>query len=326
MSVAIKQFMPAMLVPQRVTAPCAFGDGDSDTELDLDTDLGDDDGEQSPEDIAAAAASAAAEADNKATERQARAQGWRPEAEFKGDGKWVDAATFVQRGKQHTKKLEQQVAALTAGLAAQKETNAQFAAFHKEAMLRKDVELSDAIKAAKLQRGEAIRNGEDEAALALDDRIETLQEEKAKLKAAPAAKEVPADDAAATAAAEVAEREAVLNAWIADGNDWFKDNPRMRAYALSIGQEFREAGDHSVDRKFLERIKAQMEVDMPDKFPKGNPLRNKAGGVEAGGPASRQEQGKTERDLPKADRALMNKFVADGLLTKEQFLKDYDWS
>lgn len=328
MSVAIKHLLyPVPALPVRATAPCAFGDGDDDasTEIDNDDDPDTDDAQQA--EVAAAAAEA------EAIERQARAQGWRPEAEFKGEGKWVDAKSFVERGTQHKKKLEAQVASLTARLAEQDKVNKQFAEFTKAAMARKDAELADAIKAAKLQRSEAIRNGDDDDALALDDRIETLQEEKAKLKEEPApAKKEPA--AAATDSADgedpeaVAARQAVLNDWIADGNEWFRDNPRMRAYALTIGQEYREAGDASVDRKFLDKIKAQMALDMPEKFGKatGNPLRLKAGAVEAGGPASQQATGKTERDLPKQDRNLMNKFVADGLMTKEQFLKDYDWS
>jgi len=317
MSVAIKQF-PVTFLPRALAAPMAFGN----EELvpgneELETEEASDDAEAEAQSQADAA-----KADSEATERQARAQGWRPEAEFKGDGKWVDAATFVDRGNKFKKNLEKEVATLKEQVAAQKKTNEQFAVFHKEAMARKETELSDAIKAAKLQRSEAIRNGEDEDALALDDRIETLQEEKLKLKAEPA-KEVETADPDKAAATE---RQAVLDSWIEDGNEWFKENPKLRAYALAIGQEFREAGDNAVDRKFLDKIKAQMEVDMPEKFRKGNPLRHKPGSVEAGSPGTQQQQGKTERDLPKQDRELMQKFVKDGLMTKEAFLKEYNWS
>jgi hypothetical protein len=303
---------------QRFTAPMAFGDGNTEEDLDLDLEE-----EENSDDDSAVAAAEAQSAEAKAIEAQARAQGWRPEAEFKGEGKWVDAATFVDRGNRFKKNLEKEVATLKEQVAAQKKTNEQFAAFHKQAMERKDSELSEAIRKARLDHKEAIRNGEDEDALVLEDRIESLREEKAKLKEEPAKKEEPVDEAAAKQSSD----DAALLEWVEDGNQWFRDDHKLRAYALAIGQEMRAAGDLSRDRTFLDKIRAQMEDEMPDRFAKGNPLRRKAGAVETGSSgAQQQQQGKTERDLPKQDRELMNKFVKDGLLTKEQFLKDYNWS
>lgn len=316
-------------LPVQATAPCAFGSGDADqddseqddnkNDDDADADNDDDDtpDPQSPEALAAAA-------DAKAIERQARAQGWRPEAEFKGEGKWVDAETFLDRGAKFNKTLLKKVEKLEADVAKSRETNAQFAQFHKDAMARKDKELDAAIKQAKLQRSEAIRNGEDDEAVALDDRIDTLKEEKAKLKEEPAKKEpekaAPSDDDEDPDATNP-----VLRAWVSDGNEWFDSDARLRGYAIAISEQLRKEGDTSVGVKFLNKVKAQLEEDFPAKFAKGNPLRKRAGSMEAGGGAAPDTGGHTEADLPKVDRELMRKFVSDGLMTKAEFLKNYDW-
>ncbi len=306
----------------RATAP-RMSCGEEDLDAD---DTGDDTANDDSADAGGAEAAAAA-ADAKAIERQARAQGWRPEAEFKGDGKWVDAATFVERGNKFKKNLEREVETLKREVAEGKKTREQFAAFHREAMAKKDAEIDAALRKARLDHKEAIRNGEDDTALHLEDRIDTLKEEKAKIKAdVKAAEEEPKKEETAASGDDAA-----LTEWIADGNEWFRDNHKLRAYAMAIGQEMRAAGDMSRDRKFLDKIRAQMEDEMPDAFPKdgsrvGNPLRKRAGAAETGAGGAQSPQGKTERDLPKADRELMERFVADGLMTKAQFLKDYKWS
>lgn len=312
----------------RVTAPMAFGDGAADDQQQDDGNIEDDnDGDNDGEGDDGKSAEAQAQSEAAAIEAQARAQGWRPEAEFKGEGKWVDAATFIERGNRFKKNLEKEVATLKEQVAAQKKTNEQFAKFHKEAMERKDAELSDALRKARLDHKEAIRNGDDEDALLLEDRIDALKEEKAKLKEEPAKKVEEGESEEEAAAAKQASDDRALLEWVEDGNLWFRDDHKLRAYAMAIGQEMRAAGDMSRDRKFLDKIKAQMEDEMPERFAKGNPLRRKVGAVETGSSsAAQQQQGKTERDLPKQDRELMNKFIKDGLLTKEQFLKDYNWS
>jgi len=306
--------------------PMAFGTDDGNNEAEgTGNDEGSDDEDEGD---AEAAAEAEARAEAESIEKQARAQGWRPESEFKGkgNGKWVDAATFVQRGSEYKKKLERDVEVVKSELAEQKKTNAQLAKFYKEALDRKEAELTEAIRKARLDHKEAIRNGEDDDALTLEDRIETLKEEKAQLKKEPepvAKKE--GEDTPEAAAAKAAAEQQVLEDWIADGNEWFRDDHKLRAYAMAIGQEMRVAGDKSKDKAFLDRIRVQIEEEMPEKFAKGNPLRKKPGSVESGGAGVQQKQGKTARDLPKQDRALMEKFVKDGLMTEDQFLKEYNW-
>ncbi len=95
---------------------------------------------------------------------------------------------------------------------------------------------------------------------------------------------------------------------------------------MVVGDELRAEGNTMRDRAFLDAVRERMEEEFPAKFVKGNPLRQKPGAVSKGASGAQSEAGRTERDLPKADRALMNKFVSEGLMTKEAFLKEYNWS
>lgn len=330
---------PPMKWPVISHAPMGFGaNGEDDTDVEDDLDEGDEEESQSQQ------PSAEEIAEQRALERQARAQGWRPKDEFKADGnnEWVDAATFLERGAKFKKNMQRQIDQLTAARAKDAKTLEQFKKFHEEAMAAKERDLENAIRKARLDRQEAIRNGEDEEALALDDRIDTLKEEKAKLKAAPAKDDDDEPEAKlpheieeenrrkARAVAEGKEPlPPAMQEWLDDGNTWFRDNARMRGYALAIGDELRAAGDKSMDREFLDKVTAQMHEDFPEFFkkkPPGNPLRQRAGAVESGGARGNGEApGRTIRDLPKEDRDLMRKFVKEGLMTEEAFLKNYRW-
>jgi len=248
---------------------------------------------------------------------EARRMGWRPQDQYTGDpSKWVDANTFVERGRQFSSRLQKEVTTLKQKLEEQNETMQQFRAFHKEAMERKDRELDATIRQLRLQKAEATSNGEHEEVLEIEDRLEVLQAEKQKLKQqaeAPTEKKPVADPDA---------ENPVLQSWVEDGNQWFRDNPRMRAYAIAVGEELRAAGNTKRDREFLEEVAAEMRKTFPQQF---QSPRSRPGAVESGSVGSSTPQGKTERDLPPEDRLLMRKFVKDGLMTAEDFLKNYNW-
>lgn len=283
---------------------------DDATELDLNLEP-DDDGDDSGD------AGGAPSAEQVAAEAEARSHGWKPESEYtKGDGKWVDAATFNERGRLFNKNLQRTVKELQSKV---EKTTSQLQAlskFHQDAMKQKEREFDSAIKDLRVQRSAAIRDGEDETVVALEDRIEVLKDEQKALKTEPVATAAPADP----------QVNPVLEAWVADGNEWFRDKPTLRAAAVAIGDDLRANGETAQGRAFLDIVAAEMRREFPDKFPQGNPMRRRAGSVEAGGGGNSMGSGRTERDLPAADRALMRQFVEQKLMTKEQFLKDYSWS
>lgn len=254
-----------------------------------------------------------------ATEALARRRGWLPKEEFTGDeSKWVDANTFVERGDNFTKNLKSELKQVRAELAAFKGTAEAFKAFHKEAMEGKQRELDAALKQLKTQHREAIRDGDDNAADALEGRMDVLNTERAKIK-----KELenpPAAPSAQAAAGKTPE----LAAWIEEGdNHWFETDIPMQKYALALAEELVKNGETLRGRAFLDKVAEQVRADFPHKFK--NPNRARAGAAESGSGAVKTKPGRTAADLPEEDRALMKQFIKEGWTTEEKFLKDYRW-
>lgn len=261
----------------------------------------------------------AADAAARETEASARAQGWRPKDQFTGDpDKWVDASTFVDRGNSFKSNLVQKVATLEKQIADFKGTAAQFNKYHQETMAKKDKELANTIRQLKIQKSEATSDGDHAAAVELEDRIDTLNQERDEAKRL----EKEALEQAQAAAAE-SQVDPVLIAWVADGNEWFDNDPKLRRYAMSVAEELRANGSKLAGRAFLDRILLEVKTDFPEKFT--NPNRLRAGAVDNGA-GGRSSGGRTAADLPAEDRTLMNKFVKEGMLTEKQFLADYKWS
>lgn len=258
-------------------------------------------------------------------EYEARRKGWKPEAAYDGpEGKWVDAKTFVERGERFTKKLEGDISILKAKIDSFEGTKAQFRKFFDDQMAKRDREHAEAIASLRIQRSQAIREGDDALAVELEDRIDATKDQQRALKseATEAAKE--------HVAAPVTADNPVLLEWIEDGNAWFKSDEVLTKHAISVGEAMRKAGDTTLSRTFLDKVAAQVRADFPRRF---KALESASGtrqstteGSGQGGTGNTSQSGyngKSERDLPPADLAIMRQFVKEGLYTKEQFLKSY---
>lgn len=251
-----------------------------------------------------------------ATIREATRQGWRPKEEFQGPAEeWVDASTFIDRGQKFKHHLQQRLSKTEAELAGFKKTAEQFRQFHAETMARKDAELASAIRDLRIQRTEAIRDGDAEGAVVLEDRIDVLkdQQRESKAKAEQDAKEanVPAGP------------DPVMQAWVEDGNQWFVQDLKMQQYAVALAEELVAKGETLRGRPLLDKLQGIMREEFPHKF--GNPLRQRAASTEASSSAAASSSAgaKSAKDLPAVDRKLMRDFVAQGWTTEAEFLKSY---
>jgi hypothetical protein len=260
------------------------------------------------------------EAELAAAESTASRQGWVPRESYKGDPKkWVDAKTFVERGERFVGNLQSEVAALRTKLESFEGTKAAFVKFHEESLAKKDSELKEAIAELRIQRSQAQSDGEHDTVIQIEDRIELLKEQQTELK-----KPI---DAPAPAAAKVVElNNPVMLEWIDDGNQWFNDEPKLRDYAVALGDALISNGETARGRPFLDKISAQMKIDFPRRFKAAgsasDTLGNAVNGAGNGG-GERPAGGKTERDLPPEDFQLMKQFIREGYTTKETFLASY---
>lgn len=289
---------------------------------------GDDDGDDETAKLAAAEDSrAVAEASRK---------GWVPRERFTGDpATWVDAKTFIERGAKFNMNLQKEIADLKKQIASFEGTKQAFAKFHEETVAKKDAEIAEAITQLRLQRSASIREGDDEQTVAIEDRIDLLKEQQTALKA-------PVKQAAAPAVTPPPEGTAngvsldspLIQDWIEDGNQWFRDDNKLRSYAIALGESMIQDGVTVRGRKFLELVAEKMAEEFPRKFrlmreaaeagtEGGSP--RKTGIVEGAGDSAGtgRRGGKTENDLPAEDRKLMHQFIQSGWTTKEKFLKSY---
>lgn len=270
-------------------------------------------------DAAAGKGDAAAAPTPSVAEAEATRKGWRPKDKYEGDPeKWVDAETFLQRGERFASNLQKENAALKAKLDRFEITRKQFIEHQRGVMEQKDRELQDALRQLRMQRSEAQSEGDHERAIELEDRMEVLKRDREKVQAdLEASKEETSEPAAAAAAPQI---DPVLEAWIEDGNDWFAKDVKLRNYAVALGDELRQQGETLKGRQFLDKVRTLMEQEFPSRFGKS---QRQVLGESGGSGAASTSRGKTARDLPAADRALMREFVAQGYITEEKFLKDY---
>jgi hypothetical protein len=254
---------------------------------------------------AAAAAEAVAAKENEipvqTIEDIARELNWRPLEEYRGDpDKWVDAATFLKNGVVVQQKLQRNVKQLEASIGDLK--------LHNERVYKVQVhKLQDEIKQLKEERKAAIADGNVALVEQLDDKIEATKE---------AIPEKPAETAAADT--EVNEK---FNAWVSQ-NQWYTKHPEMKKYADKVGEKYAGAP--------IERILTKVEEAVKDVWPehfenKKREARPAADTVEGSGRRPSNGGKKTTytwNDLSEDARRTGDRFARQGIMTREQYLKE----
>ncbi|MCK9988652.1 MAG: hypothetical protein AzoDbin1_05124 [Azoarcus sp.] len=257
-------------------------------------------------------------------EQQARSMGWVPQEEYKGNGNWLDAETFVANKENllpvlrgQNRKLEAQIArqqaelkALQANFQASQESIEQLKEVHAEAT-RIAVERAKAELKAQLRN--AREEGDIDAEMAIREQMDTLTQQ------ARAAEQQQRQ--AAQAQAQQPEQPALhpdWPAWQAE-NPWFGVDQRKTLRAMGIAQELRAdpENDDLQGRAFFDRI---LEV-MAERT--GTPV-GKVGGTrpsQSTQAAAGGTRGKSFADLPAEARAACDrqgrKLVGEGRAFKD---------
>jgi len=225
-------------------------------------------------------------------EARARAMGWTPKDEFKGDpAKWRDAGEFVERGenllplvKAQNKRLEREVAEL-------KQTTREMGDYLSKTEQRAyDRALAD----LKQQRKEALAAGDGDAFEKADEQIKTVEREAAEKAAKRAEKK---DDGPDPVYAEWESR-----------NAWLKDT-ELSEYAEFAAQKLRASGEKATGAEFLDMVAERVKKQFPAKFT--NPRRETAQAVEGAAPAARRG-GKSYADMPAEARAACDRMAKNG--------------
>ena len=260
-----------------------------------------------------------------ATEARAKRMGWVPEDDFRGPKEnWVDAETFIERGENELpilrernraldKRLESTEAALTEVNQTLKEFKGHYTRVEQRAYDR-------AVADLKAKQRQAVEDGDAEAFDAIDQEIEDLRKE-----ATPA--KPKGEDTTTTTTAPDPEKAPDFVAWKTE-NPWYDTDLDMAVYADQAAATLSRQQPDLKGKAFFDKVTEAVRGRFPDKF--SNPRRRDAAHVEgagdAGGGGGGGGGGKTYADLPPEGKAACDRFVKQGLMTKEQYVSDYEWS
>lgn len=256
---------------------------------------------------------------------EAESQGWVPKERYRGDEKdWVDAETFVKRGREilpilrkHNQSLISELNQTKTQLKEFKEAADEFKKFQKESYDRKAKELEAQIADLKTARAQAISEGDGQKVNAIDDIIDQRKEEQREAKAAATVE-------AKTNIDPPSNIDPTLQSWL-DRNSWFGTDKRLTSMTNSLGETLREEFPHLTGQAFLDKLDETLKEEFPEKF---STKRKPAGQVESGsgrGRSSVNTNAKSYENLPPDAKAACDKFVKQKLMTREEYVQSYDW-
>jgi hypothetical protein len=246
-------------------------------------------------------------------EKEARAMGWLPKEEFKGDeAHWVEATAFVEKGRQilpimqknnerllgQVGQLHTRLDTLTGALKAAQTTIETLEASHADDVKE---QVEQARKDLKAELTVASRDGDHEAVAEITDKLGQLnaanrdaggEEDPSKGKPPPTERPVISPE---------------VQAWFQKNQD-FVSNPRKVALAGVIQQELRAAGETAIGAAFLDLVAEKVEAEYGGR--PGGTTKVSAGNGGGSRETASSASDKTYADLPADAKLACDKFAA----------------
>lgn len=231
-------------------------------------------------------------------EAAAREQGWRPKEEFEGDeSKWRPAKEFVERGE-----LFGKIDTLGKEL---KETKKALKMLQEHHSKVKETEFNRAVTELKSLQKKHLEEGNSDEYLKTTELLTDL-------KAEQKAREVLNQQQAEQNKNQVDPR---FVTW-QEKNQWYTKDAEMRQFADTLGLGYAQANPGIEPDVVLEYVSQQIKKTFKDKFE--NPNRTKPSAVEGGSAATNSK--KDTVDLTDDERRVMNTFVRQGIMTKDEYI------
>ena len=261
--------------------------------------------------------------------QEAESQGWVPKEKFRGnESDWVDADTFVKRGREilpilrkNNENLIKDLNSTKEQLKEFREAAEEFKKFQRDAYERKAQDYEKRIQEIRESRAQAISDGDGQKVNALDDALDAAKDELKEAKqAVKDADKAPIETPAST------EIDPGLQQWL-DRNTWFGQDKRMTGIVNGIGESLRLEFPLLKGQAFLEKLDEVLAEEFPGKFgaeKKSPTSRVESGSGRAGRGSSSNAQ--TYDNLPSEAKAACDRFVKQKLMTREQYVADFDWN
>ena len=237
---------------------------------------------------------------------EAKRQGWVPQDEYDGPTeKWVDAETFVKKGKEINALLRKDNEFLKREVAEMKSTMMEFKKFSADNEKRA---YERALSELREQKKQAVSQGDGDKLLEVDDAIEELKEQRAK--------------EAQQIKVETNKPDPLFVEWN-DENKWFGKDTELTEEANMIGETIKRRQPTLIGREFLDEVTKRVKKMYPEKFTNAN--RDKPSPVE--GTTGNKSSSKTGKysfnDLPPEAKSACLKFEKQKLLSREEYIRDF---
>lgn len=226
-------------------------------------------------------------------ETEARKLGWKPEDEYEGEeGKWISAEEFVSRAPLYEKNRK-----LTKKL---KEIESTVEHLKKHYSKTEEAAYQRALSTLKEEKIRALDDGDHKAVADIDDKILDLKKEPLREK-------------------QENKTTAEFDEWVSK-NEWYKKDEDMRDYADAVGRRYARDNDNPDAEEVYRYAEQKVMERFPEKF--RNPNRAKPSSVEGGSKSQPKSKRPSWSDLPEVYQTVGNKFVRNGVMTKEQYIDD----
>lgn len=239
-------------------------------------------------------------------EAEARVLGWKPKDKWNGQGKWRDAAEFIEftrdsqyRTKERNEKLAKRVL----------EQDTVIEAMRKRLEEKEQKDFETDLKGIRTKMREAARTG---------DMDEFDKWEKAEEALVKTGKPQPIKPAAVE---EKPEEPPEISAW-KDKRSWFDRDKAMTTEAIAFYQSYQARNPSGTIKEALSYVDQRMAKDYPESYE--NPRRQTAVRVEGTGSLKPKPKTKGYADLPADAKTVAKQLVADGTFKDtEAYAKSY---
>jgi hypothetical protein len=236
-------------------------------------------------------------------EAEARKEGWKPKEEWNGpEEKHVDAKTFVERGESILPIVNSKLRRVEERLAAAESANKKFGEYHKKTLAKEKQNHETKIAQLEAKLEKAVTDGDGDTFTRTNRELNNLRQS-------------PPDEPT-----DASEYNALVQQWVSE-NDWYTKDPKLGAYADGIAERIQAEGYSG--RAYFKELTKRVKDDFPEKFE--NPNRKKPNGVEDGGERGTNPKAKSYASLPADAKKACDEFVSQGFMTREDYIKTYDW-
>ncbi len=244
-------------------------------------------------------------------EQRALDQGWKPLEDWEGDPEdhrsakaYIDRGELLGKIKDQSKEMREMKQILAT--LSEHNKNVYVAGYEK------------AISELKTRRIEAIKEGDGDSLLAIENQLDSTKEALATVKAAPTVK------------ATTNETSPAFDSWL-DQNPWYNTDEDMHDWAdgaaMRLGQKAKQEGRRLTEQEVYAELTKKAREKFPQKFqnrnaisPDGDGRRPVPNKTPKGGDRFEQLLAEMPEEMATAAKNL----VKSGLLTKEKYVEDFD--